>query len=161
MTGRRALATAIAVGIVATAIAWGWRAMLPIRSSFTTVDLYFLFYPAHFRIGHELAQGRLPLWNPDLGLGINEMSDSQFGLFYPPNLVFAFLPTAWAIDVLAWFHFVLATSATFLLCLYCGVSATSAAVAAVALACGVTLHALAGWTTICPPRGPAGWKAWH
>lgn len=118
------------------------------RSTAYSVDLYFLFYPAHLRFGEEIARGHLPVWNPDLGLGINELADSQFGFLYPPNLLFAVLPTALAIDVLAWSHLALATGATCLLCLTCGLSPSSAAVAAAALGCGSALHALTGWTTM-------------
>jgi len=139
---------AVLVAVLATATAWLWLGSLPARATFHSVDLYFLFYPAHFRFGHELASGRLPLWNADLGLGINEMADSQFGFFYPPNLLFTVLPTALGIDVLAWLHCALATGAVFLLCMRCGLAAPSAAVGAVALACGMALHALSGWTTM-------------
>lgn len=147
-TDRMPVRTALLVGAAVTAVAWLWMAQLAPRSGFYSVDLYFLFYPAHFRFGEELARGHLPVWNPDLGLGINELADSQFGFLYPPNLLFALLPTALAIDVLAWLHFALAATATYLLCVACGLSAASAAVAAVAVVSGRTLHALGGWTTM-------------
>lgn len=144
----RPLRNAVAIAFAVTAAAWLWMSSLPPRSSGQSVDLYFLFYPAHFRFGEEIAAGRFPVWNGDLGLGINELADSQFGFLYPPNLLFAVLPTALAIDVLAWFHFVLAIAGTVLLCQACGLALPGAAVAAVALGCGVTLHHVAGWTTM-------------
>lgn len=145
---RTSVFTAAVVAALATATAWMWMRLLPLRSSFYSVDLYFLFYPAHARFGQELMRGRFPVWNSDLGLGINEAADSQFGFFYPPNLVFALMPAEWGIDVLAWFHFMLAAFGAFLLCVRCGLSGSSAAVAVVVLVCGMTMHAIAGWTTI-------------
>lgn len=147
-TARAPWRLAVLVGLLVTAAAWAWMSHLTPRSTIYSIDLYFLFYPAHLRFGEEIAGGRLPVWNPDLGLGINELADSQFGFLYPPNLLFAALPTALAMDVLAWSHVVLATGAVWLLCLTCGLSPSSAAVAAAALGCGSALHALAGWTTM-------------
>ena len=147
-TVSKAVLGAVAAGVGVTAVAWLWMSTVPPRSSGQSIDLYFLFYPAHVRFGEEVAGGTLPVWNSDLGLGQNELADSQFGFLYPPNLLFAVVQTALAIDVLAWLHFVLATSATFLLCRAHGLAIPSAAVAAGALACGAALHGLSGWTTM-------------
>ncbi|MBM4243765.1 MAG: YfhO family protein [Deltaproteobacteria bacterium] len=145
---RASLRNAAAIAVAVTAGAWLWMYLLPVRSSGQSIDLYFLFYPAHFRFGEEIARGNLPVWNADLGLGLNELADSQFGFLYPPNLLFGVLDTALAIDVLAWLHFALATCAAYLLCQSCGLARTSAAAAAAALTCSAALHVLSGWTTM-------------
>ena len=145
---RTSASIAAVVAVLATGATFAWLSILPPRPGITSIDLFFLFYPAHFHFGQEIAHGHFPIWNAALGLGSNEMADSQFGFFYPPNLLFALLPTALAMDVLAWLHVALAAGAVFLLCVRCGLSAPSAAVGCVAFACGAALSYLANWTTM-------------
>jgi len=137
-----ALAVLVALG------ARAWLDTLPRRWTYGSLDQFFLFYPAHAHLAAELRAGRLPLWNPLLGLGIAEVADSQFGFFYPPNLVFTFLPPEWAIELLTVVHVGLGAAGGYLLCAATGAAPLGAAVALTALAAGKLLHGLASWTTM-------------
>ena len=57
-------------------------------------DLASFLYPTYRFAAAELAQGRLPLWNPTLYGGAPFIGDIQAGFFYPPNLLlFLLAPT--------------------------------------------------------------------
>ncbi len=66
-------------------------------------DVYSYFYPlwdvrsAAFRAGH------IPLWSPDIFMGVPLLANSQLGTFYPPNWLVTPLdaPTAITISLLA------------------------------------------------------------
>lgn len=136
------------VAISATSIALAWFWALPTRGGLPSVDLYFLFYPAYFRFGSELRAGRFPIWNDDLGMGINELADSQFGFLYPPNLLFTVLPTDVGIEVQTWLHMVLASLGVWVLCRREGLSRAACATAATAIASSTQVFYLSNWTTM-------------
>src|SRR5262249_38775868 len=46
------------------------------------------FYPWHEFASHELAQGRLLLWNPCNGAGAPLLANYQSALLYPPNWLY-------------------------------------------------------------------------
>ena len=50
-------------------------------------DLVSFLFPIYRFAAGELAQGRLPLWNPTLYSGAPFIGDIQAGFFYPPNLL--------------------------------------------------------------------------
>lgn len=60
-------------------------------------DTFLYFYPYWYVAQQALLNGRLPLWNPDIFMGVPLLANSQMGFFYPPNWlvwgVFA-VPTA-------------------------------------------------------------------
>lgn len=66
-------------------------------------DVYSYFYPlwdvrsAAFRAGH------IPLWSPDIFMGVPLLANSQLGTFYPPNWLVTFFdaPTAITLSLLA------------------------------------------------------------
>jgi hypothetical protein len=100
--------------IVAVTLLFFWRitfsGMILARG-----DVYSYFYPlwdvrsAAFRVGH------IPLWSPDIFMGVPLLSNSQLGTFYPPNwLVTPFdAPTAITISMLT--HTVWAVLGAYLL----------------------------------------------
>src|SRR5438876_229914 len=65
-------------------------------------DLATELYPWKVFTRRAIAGGTLPLWNPFLLMGAPFQADPQTGLFYPPNLVYYFLPTpfAWSFSFL-------------------------------------------------------------
>jgi len=140
--------TAIALAALLALGARAWLDTLPRRWTYGSLDQFFLFYPAHAHLAAELVAGRLPLWNPLLGLGIAEVADSQFGFFYPPNLIFTVLPAEWGIEVLTVAHVALGAAGGWLLCTATGAAPLGAAVALAALAAGKLYHGLASWTTM-------------
>lgn len=50
------------------------------------------FYPWHEFAAHELAQERLPLWNPYNGAGAPLLANYQSALLYPPNWLYFIIP---------------------------------------------------------------------
>lgn len=48
-------------------------------------DTFAYFYPYWHARDAALAAGRLPLWTPDLFMGVPLLGNSQLGTFYPPN----------------------------------------------------------------------------
>ena len=65
------------------------------------------FYPWRFFAAQSLRNGILPLWNPYQFCGTPFVANSQSAVFYPPNLLFALLPTMRAFAVSAAFHLTL------------------------------------------------------
>lgn len=58
-------------------------------------DVYSYFYPYWAVRNAALLSGRLPLWSPDLFMGVPLLANSQLGTFYPPNWLITplFVPT--------------------------------------------------------------------
>src|SRR5258705_3274019 len=105
----------VAIAVLLALAARAWLDTLPRRWSYGSLDKFFLFYPAHSHLASELLAGRLPLWNPLLGLGIAEAADSQFGFFYPPHLIFMILPVEWATEILTVAHVGIGAAGAFFL----------------------------------------------
>lgn len=56
-------------------------------------DTYVYFYPYWAARDAALMQGQLPLWSPDIFMGVPLLSNPQLGTFYPPNwLTIPFAP---------------------------------------------------------------------
>lgn len=108
-------------------------------------DLVTELYPWRLHTRRAAEAGVFPLWNPHLLLGAPFAGDPQTGLFYPPNLVYAFLPTpvAWSLSFLL--RIVLA--GTFAALVTRALGATREA----ALAAGV-VFAFCGWVTAFQAR---------
>src|SRR5688500_16093357 len=53
------------------------------QATFPLGDFTELHYPYRHWAAEELAQGRLPAWNPYLSAGHPSIGDIQFGLLYP------------------------------------------------------------------------------
>ncbi len=51
-------------------------------------DTFLYFYPYWSAAAAALANGRLPLWNPDIFMGAPLLANSQMGFFYPLNWPF-------------------------------------------------------------------------
>lgn len=147
---RARAATAAVVSLVALVLAAGvqaWLSRLPPRLVLPALDAFYLFWPAHTRLGRELAEGRLPLWNPLLGFGINEAADINLGFLYPPNALFAVLPLGQATALLKIAHVALAAVGTFFLCRRTSLGLAAAAVGAITLIAGNDLQHVAHWPT--------------
>jgi len=98
-------------------------------------DTYTYFYPYWHVRNAALAQGRLPLWSPDIFMGVPLLANSQIGALYPPNWPLAFLSAPDAVRVSLLAHVVWAFIGAYLLARTAlGVSRASALVAAVLFA---------------------------
>ncbi len=78
-------------------------------------DVYNYFYPLWDVRSAVFQAGHIPLWSPDIFMGVPLLANSQLGTFYPPNwLVTPFeAPTAITLSLLA--HTVWALLGTYLL----------------------------------------------
>lgn len=59
---------------------------------FTGSDLLDLHLPFKQILHRTWPQRQIPLWEPDLSLGFPVVGEGQSGPFYPPNIIFSFLP---------------------------------------------------------------------
>ena len=82
---------------------WEFRVIRPARSYlfFGTYDLYQIYVPMYRYAFGELAHFRFPLWNHFQSCGEPFLATLQAGIFYPPHLLYAFVPTPLAM-VLTW-----------------------------------------------------------
>ena len=78
-------------------------------------DLFSEFYPRHSFAGATLRRGELPLWDPHQIGGLPFLATLQGGVLYPPNLLYALLPTSTAMGALSLLHIILAGAFMFLL----------------------------------------------
>ncbi|MBI1802404.1 MAG: YfhO family protein [Chloroflexi bacterium] len=62
------------------------------------VDVFTYFYPYRAVVNDALAHGRLPLWNPNLFMGVPLLSNGQAGVLYPLNWLWVGLPAPQAIN---------------------------------------------------------------
>ena len=92
------------------------RAVIP-EGDFTSQ-----YYPLQLFAARELAEGRLPAWDPYLNAGQPGLADIQTGFFYPlnllPNLVLALFGLSFSVGLLqaqVVLHFSLASLFTYLL----------------------------------------------
>lgn len=102
---RRGLGLAVAFLLLPTVILAGaWR--LGGVSALEDDLLYYL--PVRQYIGERVAAGEWPAWNPLVGMGTSIAADPQSGLWYPPTLLFAVLPSLVAYPLTIILHFALA-----------------------------------------------------
>ena len=74
---------------------------------FQSVD-YLLFYKENFQfLADAVREGRLPLWNPYVGLGRPFLADAQNAVFYPPLYLICLGPRI-GLFLLVWLHCALA-----------------------------------------------------
>jgi hypothetical protein len=101
-----------------------WRLWAPGQAERATIpagDFTDQYYPLHLFAARELAEGRLPAWDPYINAGQPGLADIQTGFFYPPNLLpnlgLALLGLPFSIGLLAVqvvIHFSLASLFTYL-----------------------------------------------
>lgn len=61
-------------------------------------------YPWRYFAASTLNSGYLPFWNPHQFCGTPFLANSQSAIFYPFNLLYAVIPTAYAFGVFDWLH---------------------------------------------------------
>ncbi|HUB08387.1 MAG TPA: YfhO family protein [Myxococcales bacterium] len=105
-------------------------------------DLALLSYPCWSYLGRSLRQGRLPLWDPELGAGIPFLASPQTQALYPPAaLVSALLPLHVGAYVLLFAHLYWAGYGMERLARRLGLPSTSAICAGTLVACAPVLFA--------------------
>lgn len=113
-----------------------WRAALG-QGMFFFGDIARFFYPVRMLYANALAQGRLPLWQPEILTGIPLLAEMQTGALYPLHLaLFRFLPVDLALNYDILLHLVWLGAGTFLFARGRGVSVAGAVIASLALTLG-------------------------
>ncbi|MCS6802099.1 MAG: YfhO family protein [Chloroflexota bacterium] len=109
------LEAAVGVVLVAAAIAGFWQIVLTDRV-LGSYDLLTYFYPYREAVNAALRAGRLPLWNPDIFLGVPLLANIQTAVFYPPTWLTIALPAPRAITVHTVLHIALAGIGMYAFC---------------------------------------------
>src|ERR1039458_2340430 len=93
--------------VMAAAGVFGAGLCLMQPTLFESVD-YVLFYKANFQfLADAVRDGRLPLWNPYIGLGRPYLADMQNAVFYPP-VYLILIGEKTGVFLLVWLHCLLA-----------------------------------------------------
>jgi hypothetical protein len=110
------------------------------------LDLPKIHYPLAALYHGALADGRLPIWSDNLGLGFPLYAEGQIGAFYPINWLIFQLEPLMAMDVSRLFHLAMTGVGTGLLALRLSGSRAGALLAAGAIIlCGATITKLEWW----------------
>lgn len=81
---------------------------------FTGSDLLNMHYPYKFALKAALENKSIPLWTPYLSNGFPLLAEGQTGVFYPPNLIFAFFPPSVSLNLSIIFALIMAGIGTYL-----------------------------------------------
>lgn len=123
-------------------------------SAFGNLDQFSYFHPLYELTGQRWASFTLPLWNQWQLAGLPLAATPQAGAFYPPNLLYALLPTHVAMRGLAFAHVVLAGGLLYALARILGAGRTAAFLGGVAYAWS---SFVIGWHLWPPCLGVLGW----
>jgi hypothetical protein len=102
MIGKKAsgIVDLVSLLILATMVFWfGYEMVWGGKVPFFR-DLGPYFYPMRFSLANSFQSGELPLWDRHVGMGSPLLANFQSGTFYPPHLIFFFLPFFGAIGAL-------------------------------------------------------------
>ncbi len=115
------------------------------------------FYPWREFAMSELAQGRLPLWNPYNGAGVPLLANYQSALLYPPNLLYFLWSGPQTMGILGLLHLAWAGLGMWLLTGRLGITPLGRGIATLAYPLSTTLVARFG----TPPMiDVAAWLPW-
>ncbi len=121
------------------------------------LDMPKIDYPLASFFHDAITQGRLPLWNDQLGLGYPLYAEGQIGAFYPPNWLIYQLPPLEALDVTRVFHLTLAGTGAGLIAIRLGSGRLGAVLAAVAVVLSGGIVSKLEWTNFLVAYG---WLPW-
>jgi Bacterial membrane protein YfhO len=127
-------AVALALVAVAAAVAATFAHALFGKGVFFERDILAYWYPGMTAFRRALAQGGLPLWNPDQGFGAPLLADASLQLAYPPTWLVLVVPLATYYKLFAVGHCLWAALGCFVLGRRIGLGASAAAAGGVAFA---------------------------
>jgi hypothetical protein len=78
-------------------------------------DLASYFYPIRFRVATAFGVGQLPLWDTHMAGGFPLLAEFQSAVFYPPTVLFYFLPFFSALRTSYVLHFAIAACGSYVL----------------------------------------------
>jgi hypothetical protein len=131
---RRATSGLLAVAVLAGALAVFFSPALASGDQFLFRDTGRMHHPVKAFVADELRQGRLPLWNPYMGLGVPLAGSAVDAVQHPFNLLLALLPFEAGFKAWVLLSYLLAGAGTFLLGRQLGLSFSPALGAALAFA---------------------------
>ena len=98
-------------------------------------DQILQFYTWHWLASKSMQEeGKLPFWNPYIFTGQPLVANAQSALFYPPNLLLAWLPPGQVANIRNIFNLLIAGAFTFLFCRELGISSRGSILSALAFA---------------------------
>ena len=77
------------------------------------LDVFGYFYPYREYAAHALREGRIPLWNPYLFMGVPFLANIQTAVLYPFNAILAWLPAPELVSASIVLHVFLAGAFTY------------------------------------------------
>jgi hypothetical protein len=101
-SSRREILLVVAAAVALVALAY----LLP-PTLFEGTDWLRLHLPNKVHAAEALGEGRLPLWNPYVGLGRPFLADTETAVLYPPNLLYLVADPSTALLLLTFGHYVL------------------------------------------------------
>jgi hypothetical protein len=117
-------------------------------------DFYGQFYPFMVHAWRSLSGGGGLLWNPYQDCGQPFFGNSQTGLLYPVNVLFAVLPREPAVVVSVVINLAIAGVGMFLLCREMRIGRVASLCGAVAFQLGWAASMLAAWSPRTSRRSP-------
>src|SRR5438132_8763509 len=124
------------VGLLAASLAF-YYPLVFLGRALVDYDAFVYFYPQRVYLAQALLAGRIPLWDPDLFLGVPFLANPQTAVLYPPSWLFLIGPVHVVYAAQLVLHAFLAALFTYLLARHAfGVLPLAAVVGALAYAFG-------------------------
>src|SRR5258708_1668179 len=78
-------------GLLAASLAF-YYPLVFLGRALVDYDAFVYFYPQRVYLAQSLLAGRVPLWDPDLFLGVPFLANPQTAVLYPPSCLFLIGP---------------------------------------------------------------------
>jgi hypothetical protein len=92
LTSRAISADRLAVGGLLAATLAFYYPLVFLGRALVDYDAFVYFYPQRVHLARSLLAGQIPLWNPDLFLGVPFLANPQTAVLYPPSWLFVLGP---------------------------------------------------------------------
>src|SRR5947209_17592271 len=126
----------VVVALLAASLAF-YYPLVFLGRALVDYDAFVYFYPQRVYLAHALLNGRIPLWDPDLFLGVPFLANPQTAVLYPPSWLFLLGPVHAVYSAQLVLHGFLAAFFTYLLARRAfGVLPLAAAISGLAFAFG-------------------------
>ena len=152
--GTRRFSGAVAFALIACgAVAfWYFRIIRPAYAApfavnLGNVDFFTQILPMSFRGAAWIRDGVFPLWNPYQFAGHPFLATALYGVCYPPNVLYLFVPTAVAIEAVVVLHLVLSGWWTYRFAEVVGLPPIARFAGAIVYVCGGFMASQSGWFT--------------
>ena len=119
------------IGVVVV-LEWHFRVLRPAHIAFdllTNADMFTQIYPMWVRAAESWRDGVVPLWNPYQFAGHPLLACAIYGVLYPPNVLYWFVPAAIAMELLSVAHLAVAGGSMYAYAATIGLGRTASFVA--------------------------------